>query len=104
MAKLEAEGEVNKANNYQDMLNAIAKVRIISLTFSQRNVRKLIRRLVIQDMLTKSRRRSRRRKELISLRNTLKNLEEKAAYLEEQKKSYHDYISACMAQLGNKKQ
>ncbi|TPX69027.1 hypothetical protein SpCBS45565_g02717 [Spizellomyces sp. 'palustris'] len=80
MAKLEAEGQVTKSNQYQDMLNSIAK-----------------------DMLTKSRRRSRRRKELLSLRNTLKNLEEKAVYLEDQKKSYHDYISACMSQLGNKK-
>ncbi|KAI8585597.1 hypothetical protein BDZ88DRAFT_502223 [Geranomyces variabilis] len=80
MAQLEADGEVSKRNKYQDMLNAIAK-----------------------DMLTKSRRRARRRKELISLRNTLKNLQDKSLYLEEQKKSYHDYISACMAQLGNKK-
>ncbi|KAJ3024219.1 hypothetical protein HKX48_004492 [Thoreauomyces humboldtii] len=80
MAKLEAEGEVSKSNKYQTMLNSIAK-----------------------DMLTKSRRRSRRRKELASLRNTLKNLEDKSAYLEEQKQSYLDYISVCMAQLGNKK-
>ncbi|KAJ3092687.1 hypothetical protein HK102_004149 [Quaeritorhiza haematococci] len=80
MAKLEAEGFVKKANAYQDMLNAIAK-----------------------DMLTKHRRRSQRQRELESLRATLKNLEEKAAYLGDQKKSYHDYINACMAQLGNKK-
>ncbi|KAI9093128.1 hypothetical protein DFS34DRAFT_631683 [Phlyctochytrium arcticum] len=79
MARLEAEGEVSKSNQYQDMLNSIAK-----------------------DMLTKSRRRSRRRKELESLRNTLKNLEEKAVYLDDQKKSYHDYISTCMAQLRTK--
>ncbi|KAJ3189250.1 hypothetical protein HDU85_002875 [Gaertneriomyces sp. JEL0708] len=80
MAKLEEEGQLTKANKYQDMLNAIAK-----------------------DMLTKSRRRSRRRKELESLRNTLKNLNEKSRYLEDQKKSYHDYIDACMSQLQNKK-
>ncbi|KAI8817418.1 uncharacterized protein EV422DRAFT_224332 [Fimicolochytrium jonesii] len=80
MAKLEAEGAISKGNRYQDMLNSLAK-----------------------DMLTKSRRRSRRRKELASLQSTLEKLEQKAAFLEEQKTSYHNYIEACMAQLGNKK-
>ncbi|KAJ3292002.1 hypothetical protein HK104_005630 [Borealophlyctis nickersoniae] len=79
MAKLEVDGLVTKANSYQDMVNSIAK-----------------------DMLNKHRRRSQRRRELESLRQTLKNLDEKAAFLDEQKKSYHSYIDACMAQLGSK--
>ncbi|KAJ3038625.1 hypothetical protein HDV00_000469 [Rhizophlyctis rosea] len=79
MAKLEAEGLVTKSNSYQDMLNSIAK-----------------------DMLNKHRRRSQRRRELESLKQTLQNLEEKASYLEDQKKSYHSYIDACMAQLNKK--
>ncbi|KAJ3056588.1 hypothetical protein HK097_005751 [Rhizophlyctis rosea] len=79
MAKLESEGLVTKSNSYQDMLNSIAK-----------------------DMLNKHRRRSQRQRELDSLRQTLTNLEEKASYLEDQKKSYHSYIDACMAQLNKK--
>ncbi|KAJ3112166.1 hypothetical protein HDU96_004867 [Phlyctochytrium bullatum] len=80
MAKLESQGLVSKSNGYQDMLNAIAK-----------------------DMMSKHRRKTQRTRELESLKKTLKFLEEKASFLEEQKKSYHDYVSACMAQLGNKK-
>ncbi|KAJ3219368.1 hypothetical protein HDU67_001587 [Dinochytrium kinnereticum] len=80
MAKLESSGLVSKSNNYQDMLNAIAK-----------------------DMMNKHRRKTQRKRELQSLNKTLRYLEEKAAYLEDQKKSYNDYVTACMAQLGNKK-
>ncbi|KAJ3105040.1 hypothetical protein HDU97_008648 [Phlyctochytrium planicorne] len=80
MAKLESLGLISKANNYQDMLNAIAK-----------------------DMMNKHRRKTQRRRELESLKKTLNYLEEKSGYLDEQKKSYNDYVSACMAQLGNKK-
>ncbi|KAJ3333331.1 hypothetical protein HDU76_009303 [Blyttiomyces sp. JEL0837] len=79
MAKLEAAGQISKGNNYQDMLNAIAK-----------------------DMLNRHRRKNQRKREYESLRKTLANLEEKSNYLEEQKKSYHDYINACMAQLNKK--
>lgn len=79
MAKLESEGLVTKSNSYQDMLNSIAK-----------------------DMMNKHRRRSQRQREIDSLRQTLSNLEEKASYLEDQKKSYHSYIDACMAQLNKK--
>ena len=54
-------------------------------------------------MLNKHRRRSQRLRELETLRKTLKNLEEKKAYLGDQKKSYMDYINACMAHLGSNK-
>ncbi|KAI8836593.1 hypothetical protein BC829DRAFT_447861 [Chytridium lagenaria] len=80
MAKLESLGLVSKSNNYQDMLNAIAK-----------------------DMMNKHRRKYQRKRELESLKKTLLYLDEKASYLEDQKKSYNDYVSACMLQLGNKK-
>ncbi|KAJ3397220.1 hypothetical protein HDU92_000100 [Lobulomyces angularis] len=77
---LEEDGAVKKSTHYQDLLNLIAR-----------------------DMLNKHRRRSQRSREISTLKNTLKNLEEKKGYLEDQKKSYHDYINACISQLGNKK-
>lgn len=80
LAILEEGGVVKKANNYQDMLNSIAK-----------------------DMLNKHRRRSQRGREIQTLKNTLAVLDEKAKFLDDQIKSYHDYINACIAQLGNKK-
>ncbi|KAJ3412002.1 hypothetical protein HDV05_001383 [Chytridiales sp. JEL 0842] len=80
MSKLESKSLVSKSNNYQDFLNTMAK-----------------------DMLNKHRRRSQRQREQQTLENTLRNLEEKAAYLEDQRSAYNDYISSCMAQLSNKK-
>ncbi|KAI8799673.1 hypothetical protein BJ742DRAFT_844964 [Cladochytrium replicatum] len=80
MARLEEEGKVSKANCYQDMIDSIAK-----------------------DMLNKHRRRNQRRRELLSLKQTFGNLEEKSTYLNDQKKSYHDYINSCMTQLTSKK-
>lgn len=77
---LETGGIVKKANHYQDMLNSIAK-----------------------DMLNKHRRRSQRTREIQVLTTTLGNLDEKAAFLLDQITSYHDYIDACISQLGNKK-
>jgi len=80
MDKLEALKFVTKTNNYQDILNDIAK-----------------------DMLHKHRRRRQRGKEIESLGKTESSLEVKAAFMDEQKNSYNDYVAACMAQLGAKK-
>ncbi|KAI8924263.1 hypothetical protein BC831DRAFT_501250 [Entophlyctis helioformis] len=80
MAQIEAAGQATKADGYQSMLNVL-----------------------VEDLLNKQRRRAQRRREFQSLQTTLVNLEEKAKFMEEQKKSYHDYIDACMAQLTNKK-
>ncbi|KAI9202931.1 uncharacterized protein BJ171DRAFT_460734 [Polychytrium aggregatum] len=80
MAKLEAEQKVTKENGYQDMLNLIAK-----------------------DMINKHKMRIQRKRELQSLNRTLSNLEQKAVYLEEQKKTYCDYVESCMGNLGSKK-
>jgi hypothetical protein len=77
---LEEGGIVKRANQYQDMLNSIAK-----------------------DMLNKHRRRSQRTREIQVLTSTLGNLDEKAKFLFDQITSYHDYIDACISQLGNKK-
>ncbi|KAJ1564935.1 hypothetical protein HK405_013591, partial [Cladochytrium tenue] len=79
MAKLEALHIVTKKDNYQDMLNMIAK-----------------------DMLNRHRRKTQRKREYESLTKTLHNLEEKSAYLDEQKKSYQDYINTCIAQQTKK--
>lgn len=79
MAKLEAAGVITKNGNYQDMLNSIAK-----------------------DMLNRHRRKFQRKREFASLQKTLRNLSEKAVYLEEQKSSYNDYINSCITQLNKK--
>ncbi|KAI9140363.1 hypothetical protein BKA69DRAFT_1080627 [Paraphysoderma sedebokerense] len=80
MSKLEAMGKVNKANYYQDMLNSIAK-----------------------DIRDKHRRRQQRRSDLNQIKHTLKHLQEKAGYLDEQTKSFNEYINACIANLTNNK-
>ncbi|KAK3397824.1 putative IQGAP protein [Sordaria brevicollis] len=78
--RLEQMGRISKQNYYQDILNAIAL-----------------------DIRTKSRRRVQRQRELEGVRQTLGNLHEKAKYLEQQRKSYDDYIEQAMATLQNKK-
>jgi Ras GTPase-activating-like protein IQGAP2/3 len=76
---LEERKLVSKANNYQDMLNAIAK-----------------------DIRNKHRRRIQRRTELKKLRQTLSGLEAKSVYLDDQKNSYDEYIKTCMSNLSKK--
>ncbi|PHH67096.1 hypothetical protein CDD81_4491 [Ophiocordyceps australis] len=78
--QLEHMGRISKHNLYQDVLNAIAS-----------------------DIRTKSRRRVQRQRELEGVRLTLGNLHEKAKWLEQQRKSYDDYIEQAMATLQNKK-
>ncbi|KAL2158466.1 hypothetical protein VTH06DRAFT_4232 [Thermothelomyces fergusii] len=78
--RLEQMGRISRQNHYQDILNAIAV-----------------------DIRTKSRRRVQRQRELEGVRLTLANLHEKARYLEQQRKSYDDYIEQAMATLQNKK-
>ncbi|KAI1823204.1 hypothetical protein F4861DRAFT_340462 [Xylaria intraflava] len=74
--RLEQMGRISKHNYYQDVLNAIAL-----------------------DIRTKSRRRVQRQRELEGVRLTLGNLHEKAKYLEQQRRSYDDYIEQAMATL-----
>lgn len=78
--RLEQMGRISKQNYYQDVLNAIAS-----------------------DIRTKSRRRVQRQRELEGVRLTLGNLHEKATYLEQQRKSYDDYIEQAMVTLQTKK-
>jgi chromosome segregation ATPase len=80
MAKLEKMEKVSKADKYQSMLDSI-----------------------VEDMLNKQRRRQQRRREIQQLRKTMQTLDEKAGFLSESMKSYHDYIESCMAQLNKKK-
>jgi Ras GTPase-activating-like protein IQGAP2/3 len=77
---LEKLGKVSRQNNYQDILNAIAI-----------------------DIRNKHRRRMHRQKEMQQIRQTLMHLDEKRAYLDDQIKSYNDYIDACLQQLTTKK-
>ncbi|KAH6845287.1 hypothetical protein B0I37DRAFT_355767 [Chaetomium sp. MPI-CAGE-AT-0009] len=78
--RLEQMGRISRHNHYQDVLNAIAV-----------------------DIRTKSRRRVQRQRELEGVRLTLANLHDKAKYLEQQRRSYDDYIEQAMATLQNKK-
>ena len=77
---LQRAGRISPHNNYQDLLNAIAV-----------------------DIRTKHRRRIQRAKELEGVQATLSNLDEKAHYLDQQLKSYNDYIEQAMITLQNKR-
>ncbi|KAI1311958.1 hypothetical protein EDD11_003214 [Mortierella claussenii] len=78
--QLESTGKVTRKNGYQDMINAIAV-----------------------DIRTKHRRRIQRAAELAQVKQTLSNLNEKKHYLENQIKSYHDYVESCMNNITTKK-
>jgi Ras GTPase-activating-like protein IQGAP2/3 len=79
--RLETEfGRISRRNHYQDILNAIAL-----------------------DIRTKSRRRVLRTRELDGVKATLSNLHQKAEWLEQQRKSYDNYIEQAMRTLQNKK-
>lgn len=78
--RLEQFGRISRHNYYQDLLNAIAV-----------------------DIRTKHRRRIQRQRELEGVRLTLGNLNEKAEWLESQRKSYDNYIEQAMMTLQNKK-
>ncbi|CAG8564365.1 5605_t:CDS:10 [Paraglomus occultum] len=78
--KLEAENKLWRSNNYQDLLNSIAV-----------------------DIRNKHRRRIQRQKELRQVKLSLVHLDEKRAYLDEQIKSYNDYIDACLQNMSSKK-
>jgi Ras GTPase-activating-like protein IQGAP2/3 len=77
--QLEQMGRISRHNFYQDILNAIAL-----------------------DIRTKSRRRVQRQRELEGVRLTLGNLNEKAEWLESQRKSYDNYIEQAMMTLQKK--
>lgn len=77
---LEAAKKCKRANNYQEIVTAIA-----------------------QDINMKTKRRTQRQQELVRIRQTLISLQERSKYLDEQKKSFNDYIASCMAQLSSKK-
>jgi Ras GTPase-activating-like protein IQGAP2/3 len=78
--QLERAGKISRHNQYQDILNAIAV-----------------------DIRTKHRRRIQRQRELESVRLTLSRLNDQAVYLEQQLKTYNDYIEQAMITLQNKK-
>lgn len=78
--ELQRIGRLSQHNNYQDLLNAIAV-----------------------DIRTKHRRRLQRQRELENVKTTLARLNEQAVYLEQQLKTYNDYIEQAMVTLQNKK-
>ena len=78
--QLQRIGRLSQHNNYQDLLNGIAV-----------------------DIRTKHRRRLQRQRELENVKTTLERLNEQAVYLEQQLKTYNDYIEQAMVTLQNKK-
>ena len=78
--QLESIGRLTRSNQYQDLLNTIAV-----------------------DIRTKHRRRIQRQRELEGVKTTLTRLNEQAVYLEQQLKTYNDYIEQAMVTLQNKK-
>lgn len=76
LLQLESTGRISRHNHYQDLLNAIAV-----------------------DIRTKHRRRIQRARELEGVQATLAALDEKARWLEQQLKSYNDYIEQAMVTL-----
>lgn len=77
---LEQSSRIRRDNYYQDLLNAIAI-----------------------DIRTKHRRRIQRQRELESTRLTMTRLNDQAAWLDQQLKTYNDYIEQAMVTLQNKK-
>ncbi|SMR43563.1 unnamed protein product [Zymoseptoria tritici ST99CH_3D1] len=71
---------VSRNNNYQELLNALAA-----------------------DIRQKHRRRLERQRDVESTRATLSQLDDKATFLEDQLKSYNDYIEQCLHTLASKK-
>jgi Ras GTPase-activating-like protein IQGAP2/3 len=78
--QLQRVNRISRHDKYQDLLNAIAV-----------------------DIRTKHRRRIQRAREIEGVRATLANLDEKARWLDQQLKSYNDYIEQAMVTLQNKK-
>ncbi|KAJ5212238.1 uncharacterized protein N7498_003884 [Penicillium cinerascens] len=78
--RLEQAGKISRQNHYQDLLNAIAI-----------------------DIRTKHRRRIQRERELEGARLTSTRLKDQALYLDQQLKTYNDYIEQAMVTLQNKK-
>ncbi|KAL4979680.1 hypothetical protein BDW66DRAFT_95117 [Aspergillus desertorum] len=78
--QLERAGKIHRSNHYQDLLNAIAI-----------------------DIRTKHRRRIQRQRELESAHMTLTRLNEQAVWLDQQLKTYNDYIEQAMVTLQSKK-
>ena len=78
--QLERASRLTRHNHYQDLLNAIAV-----------------------DIRTKHRRRIQRQRELEAVRLTLARLNDQAVYLDQQLKTYNDYIEQAMVTLQNKK-
>lgn len=79
-SSIPAQFRVSRHNNYQEILNALAS-----------------------DIRQKHRRRLERQREVESTRATLAQLDAKANFLDEQLKSYNDYIEQCLHTLANKK-
>jgi len=80
IVRLERFNRITRKNQYQDILNQIAI-----------------------DIRTKHRRRVQRSREMEGVNQTLSHLQEKAVYLDQQLKSYNDYIEQAMVTLQTKK-
>ncbi|XP_076802630.1 ras GTPase-activating-like protein IQGAP1 isoform X2 [Clavelina lepadiformis] len=79
LEKLEDQGIVSSKNNYQALVNMIAR-----------------------DIRNQRRYRQRRKQELTKLKQNMERLDQKAKFFEEQSDYYNQYIKSCLASLANK--
>lgn len=90
---LEQEDMVSSGDNYQEIINAIAKV-----TYGY-DAAAIINPITTQDIRNQHRHRQQRKHELRKLQETLDKLNEKAQFFEEQMEYYHEYVKACLENL-----
>lgn len=79
LQELEKQGVVSRKDNYQHVINSI-----------------------VQDIRNQRLYRQHRKQEMIRIRNTLKSLENKRAFFEEQIDYYNQYVKTCLDNLSTK--
>lgn len=80
LLELEKQGKINRDDGFQGLLNAIAG-----------------------DVRSKHRKRLQRQREMESMREALRHLQERKKYYEEQISSYQDHVQAAMSTMQQRK-
>ena len=95
--------QVTLAKQNLSSLHIPVTVSELAYGYQERGGAQDVLNAIALDIRTKSRRRIQRQRELEGVRLTLGNLHEKAQYLEQQRKSYDDYIEQAMLTLQKNK-
>lgn len=90
---LESDNLVSSSDDYQDIINAIAKV------FIKRFLSEFSNTFCTQDIRNQHRYRQQRKQELARLQATLSKLNKKAKFYGEQIDYYQRYVKACLDNL-----